>query len=125
VNDLSARRIPGIQTSIDRFLGPSLTLADHSSKITTPTVPSEFSVLYTGEDCLIERHQLNVMWAWLIGKASVMGDVRVWVNTESGVYHCPGTQCYGHAKAGAFMTQDEAQRGGYRAAAGRVCQCGQ
>jgi len=52
---------------------------------------------------------------------SLMGEVRVWVNTASGVYHCPGTQYYGHTRRGSFMTQGEALRGGYRAAAGRVC----
>ena len=54
--------------------------------------------------------------------SSVMGDVRVWVNTASGVYHCPGAQYYGHTRRGSYMTQDEAMRGGYRAVAGRVCQ---
>jgi micrococcal nuclease len=49
-------------------------------------------------------------------------DVRVWVNTSSRVYHCPRTRYYGKTKAGAFMRQDEAQRDGYRAAAGLVCQ---
>ena len=44
---------------------------------------------------------------------SVMADVRVWVNTASGVYHCPGTQYYGHTRRGSYMTQDEAQGGGY------------
>ena len=53
---------------------------------------------------------------------SVMAAVRVWVNTASGVYHCPGTQYYGHTRRGSYMTQDEAQRGGYRAAGGQVCQ---
>ena len=78
---------------------------------------------YEGE----AREASRGLWATesTAAPSSVMGDVRVWVNTGSGVYHCPGTQYYGHTKAGAFMTQDEAQRGGYRAAAGRVCQCGQ
>jgi micrococcal nuclease len=53
--------------------------------------------------------------------SSVMGDVRVWVNTGSGVYHCLGTTYYGKTKAGSLMTQGEAQQGGYRAAAGLMC----
>jgi len=107
MSDLSANasRMSGLQVSIERW------------ETTTPRAPPEFSVLYTWEDGLIERHVLKIMSFLLIGKASVMGDVRVWVNTESGVYHCQGTQYYGHTKAGAYMTQDEAQRGGYRAAA--------
>ena len=63
---------------------------------------------------------------WAAGSASVLPSViatmRVWVNTASGVYHCPGTQYYGKTRRGRYMMQDEAQRGGYRAAGGRVCQ---
>jgi hypothetical protein len=47
--------------------------------------------------------------------------VRVWVNTNSGVYHCPGTRWYGTTKSGRFMTQREAQSKGYRPAYGAVC----
>ncbi|HXZ28623.1 MAG TPA: hypothetical protein VEG08_11575 [Terriglobales bacterium] len=42
-------------------------------------------------------------------------NVKVWVNTKTGVYHCPGKQ-------GQFMSQKEAQAHGYRAAYGKVCQ---
>src|ERR1044072_6792609 len=45
-------------------------------------------------------------------------DVKVWVNTNSGVYHCPGTRWYGKTKSGQFMTQREAQAKGYRPAYG-------
>ena len=51
-------------------------------------------------------------------------EVRVWVNTKSGVYHCPGTRWYGTTKSGTFMTEGEAQQHGYRPAYGRVCQSG-
>jgi len=47
--------------------------------------------------------------------------VTVWVNTNSGVYHCPGTRWYGKTKSGQFMTQREAQSKGYRPAYGAVC----
>ena len=47
--------------------------------------------------------------------------VKVWVNTNSGVYHCPGTRWYGKTKSGQFMTQREAQSKGYRPAYGSVC----
>ena len=47
--------------------------------------------------------------------------VKVWVNTNSGVYHCPGTRWYGKTKSGRFMTQREAQSKGYRPAYGAVC----
>ena len=48
-------------------------------------------------------------------------DVKVWVNTASGVYHCPGTRWYGATKQGEYMTQAEAQKKGYRPAYGRLC----
>lgn len=48
--------------------------------------------------------------------------VKVWVNTASSVYHCPGTRWYGTTKAGAYMTQKEAQDKGNRPAYGKYCQ---
>jgi hypothetical protein len=47
---------------------------------------------------------------------------KVWVNTSSGVYHCPGTRWYGATKRGEYMTQKQAQEKGYRPAYGKVCQ---
>lgn len=49
-------------------------------------------------------------------------DAKVWVNTNSGVYHCPGTRWYGTTKHGEFMTQKKAQDSAYRPAYGKVCQ---
>ena len=48
-------------------------------------------------------------------------DIKVWVNTKSGVYHCPGTRWYGATQQGQYMTQKEAQEKGYRPAYGKVC----
>lgn len=48
-------------------------------------------------------------------------DVQVWVNTHSGIYHCPNTHWYGATKSGVYMKQLEAQQKGYRAAYHRVC----
>lgn len=47
--------------------------------------------------------------------------IKVWVNINSGVYHCPNTKWYGKTKSGRFMTQREAQAKGYRPAYGAVC----
>lgn len=47
--------------------------------------------------------------------------VAVWVNTKSGVYHCPNTRWYGNTKNGQYMTQKEAQSKGYRPAHGTLC----
>jgi hypothetical protein len=49
-------------------------------------------------------------------------DVKVWVNTNSGVYHCPGTRWYGVTKQGEYMTQKKARESGFRPAYGKVCQ---
>lgn len=48
-------------------------------------------------------------------------DVKVWVNTSSSVYHCPGTADYGVSKHGEYMTQAEAQKKANRPAYGKVC----
>jgi hypothetical protein len=38
--------------------------------------------------------------------------VKVWVNTSSKVYHCPGTRYYGSTAHGTYMTETEAQQRG-------------
>jgi endonuclease YncB( thermonuclease family) len=47
--------------------------------------------------------------------------VRVWVNTGSGVYHCPGTPAFSNTKRGEYLSEDEARRRGFRANEGRLC----
>ena len=47
--------------------------------------------------------------------------VKVWVNTSSGVYHCPGSRYYGSTKSGRFMPEAEARAAGSRPAYGKVC----
>lgn len=41
-------------------------------------------------------------------------EVRVWVNTRSGVYHCPSSRWYGKTKQGRYMGECAAQKVGYR-----------
>lgn len=48
-------------------------------------------------------------------------DISVWVNTNTGVYHCPNTRWYGKTKSGKYMRQREAQAKGYRPAYGAAC----
>jgi hypothetical protein len=48
-------------------------------------------------------------------------EVKVWVNTKSGVYHCPGARWYGTTKEGKYMSECEAQKAGYRPAYGKPC----
>jgi hypothetical protein len=55
--------------------------------------------------------------------ASLQGnpDTQVWVNTNTGVYHCPGTRWYGATKSGQYMKQSDAQQKGFRPAYHRPC----
>lgn len=48
-------------------------------------------------------------------------EVKVWVNTKSGVYHCPGSRWYGGTKQGKYVGECEARKAGYRAAYDRAC----
>ena len=48
-------------------------------------------------------------------------DTRVWVNTNSGVYHCPSSQYYGNTKHGKYLSESEAVSFGYRAAYNQPC----
>ena len=40
----------------------------------------------------------------------------VWVNTDSGIYHKPGTRYYGKTEQGKYMTEADAVKARYRAA---------
>jgi hypothetical protein len=40
----------------------------------------------------------------------------VWVNTDSKIYHKPGSRWYGKTKEGQWMTEQDAVKAGYRAA---------
>jgi hypothetical protein len=44
------------------------------------------------------------------------GTGKVWVNTDTKVYHKEGDRWYGKTKHGEYMTEDEAIQKGYRAA---------
>jgi serine/threonine-protein kinase len=61
--------------------------------------------------------QSQVLKAFGTGNPSL----KVWVNTDSGTYHCAGTRWYGKTGAGEYMTQKQAQDKGYHPAASRVC----
>lgn len=55
------------------------------------------------------------------GPVAAADTVRVWVNTGSGVFHCPGGRYFGRTQQGRYLTQTEARAAGYRAASGTAC----
>jgi hypothetical protein len=52
--------------------------------------------------------------------AQAHGD-SVWVNTRSGVYHCPGSHSYGTSKRGQYLPEATAVGRGFKPAKGRSC----
>ena len=43
----------------------------------------------------------------------------VWVNTDTGVYHKPGSRWYGKTKQGKWMTEQDAIKAGYKASSSK------
>src|SRR6516225_9010671 len=50
------------------------------------------------------------------------GADKVWLNTATNVYHCPGTRYYGTTKAGTYMTEAEAKAKGAHPDHNKPCQ---
>lgn len=65
---------------------------------------------------------LGLGLAFLLSLATIArADTQVWVNTNSGVYHCPSSQYYGATKRGKYLSERDAASHGYRAAYGQPC----
>lgn len=49
------------------------------------------------------------------------GPDKVWVNTNSSVYHCPGDRFYGTTAHGRYMTEAAAKSAGAHGVGGKTC----
>lgn len=52
------------------------------------------------------------------------GSDKVWVNTNSSVYHCPGDRFYGKTSHGRYMTEAAAKSAGAKGVGGKTCFAG-
>jgi hypothetical protein len=48
-------------------------------------------------------------------------EIKVWVNTRSGFYYCPGTDMYGKLQPGKYMTETSALESGYQPSLKQTC----
>jgi hypothetical protein len=48
-------------------------------------------------------------------------NIKVWVDTHTALYYCPGDELYGKSADGHFSTQHEAQSDRFKPAERRVC----
>jgi hypothetical protein len=62
-----------------------------------------------------------ILTALMALSLQVLADTKVWVNINSGVYHCPGGQYYGNTKKGKYLTESDAVLSGYHPAYGQSC----
>ena len=53
--------------------------------------------------------------------ASAASKRMVWVNTESGIYHCPNSADWGSTQRGKYVAESAASTAGHTPAAGKRC----
>jgi hypothetical protein len=71
--------------------------------------------------CALPASYLTVPTVRAAQEKTEKKEVKVWVNTSSGVYHCPGTRWYGNTKRGKYMGECDAIKDGNRPAYGKAC----
>ncbi len=59
--------------------------------------------------------------AWKEPSQATSRDIRVWVNTRSGFYYCPGTELYGKLQPGKYLPEANAVQSGYQPSLNRSC----
>ncbi len=71
--------------------------------------------------CALPASYLTVPTVRAAQEKTEKKEIKVWVNTNSGVYHCPGTRWYGNTKRGKYMSECDAIKDGNRPAYGKAC----
>lgn len=71
--------------------------------------------------CATPTQVFSLPSAAMQGQPAGNPNTTVWVDTEYGYYHCPGSRWYGRTRYGVYMTQKQAQDRRYRPAYGLVC----
>lgn len=56
-----------------------------------------------------------------LGQEGAPAGAQVWVNLNSNIYHCPGTQHYGSTARGIYLPESDARDRGYRPRGNRPC----
>lgn len=70
---------------------------------------------------IVPIHCTQTRAVWAAQSKPEKKEVKVWVNTASGVYHCPGTRWYGKTKKGKYMGECAAIKDDNHPAYGKAC----